>query len=386
MVSIASSHNFFYTDNNLLVAKGKRHKGLRCLSFNRTRQKREFCTVVSGLSSTDEHLKSLNSYLAKQSSTKNSNQIESFGKREPLKTNNGLQSIDNYLDKVIDDAESENYINHESKANNIYTSEKKIYVELNLGDAEGKEKSADEASYLYLIGILVSINIAVFLFELAAPVKSSDFVLVSLPMVYGAKINNLILTGEWWRLVTPIFLHSGIFHIALGIWALYTFGLEVSREYGSFTFLLIYILGGISGNLISFLHTPETTIGGTGPVFAIIGAWLIYQVQNKDVIARDDKSERLFQNAIITTALGFVLSSFGPIDDWAHFAAAFTGVAYGFVTCPSLQVKDASGRQEKMTLVTRNADPGKSLIYFSIFLLLLSSLLFVVEPPIDLIE
>ncbi|GFP84418.1 rhomboid protease glup [Phtheirospermum japonicum] len=352
------------------VKKGKRHKGLGCPSFNGTRQKGRFCTVAKGLISTDKHLKSLDSYLAKQNSMKNPNQIESLYQRELLKTNNGLRSLENCLDKVKDDSESEIYIDHESKA-------------------EGKEKSADEASDFYLIGILVSINIAVFLFEIAAPVKNSDFELFSLPMVYGAKINNLILTGEWWRLLTPIFLHSGIFHIALGIWVLFTFGLEVSREYGSFTFLLIYILGGISGNLISFLHTPEPTVGGTGPVFAIIGAWLIYQVQNKDVIARDDASERLFQNAIITTALSFVLSSFGPIDDWAHFAAAFTGIAYGFVTCPSLQLKDASseaGRQERMTLVRRYADPCKSLTYFSIFLLLLSSLLFVVEPPLDLIE
>lgn len=51
--------------------------------------------------------------------------------------------------------------------------------------------------------------------------------------------------------------------MALGIWILFTFGTKVAREYGSFTFLLIYILGGISANLISFLHTPEPIVAGT---------------------------------------------------------------------------------------------------------------------------
>ncbi|KAK6150965.1 hypothetical protein DH2020_015897 [Rehmannia glutinosa] len=376
MATVASSHNFFCTDNNLLVAKGKKehvsydaitppikrnmrkgttgstleeitteasllgtHKGLRCPSVNKSQQKGKFCTVINALSSTDKHLKSLNSYLvklhddAKQPSSEILNQrTESFGKSEQHKPEYSLRSLDNYLDKVKGDADSGNYVNKDLQAlMNRRERSLENYMELKLEDAEGKEKSADEASDFYFIGVLMSINIAVFLFEIATPVKNSDFELFSLPMVYGAKINNLILTGEWWRLVTPIFL---------------------------------------------------------GPVFAIIGAWLIYQVQNKDVIARD-ASERLFQNAIITTALSFVLSNFGPIDDWSHFGAMFTGIAYGFVTCPTLQVKDASsesGRQERMTLVRRYADPCKSLMYFSLFILLLSSLLFVIEPPLDLIE
>ncbi|XP_040369089.1 RHOMBOID-like protein 9, chloroplastic isoform X2 [Rosa chinensis] len=200
-------------------------------------------------------------------------------------------------------------------------------------------------------------------------------------------INDLILVGEWWRLVTPMFLHAGLIHIAIGSWGLVTFGPKVCRGYGSFTFFLIYILGGISGNLISFLHTPEPTVGGTGPIFAMIGAWLIYETENKDIIAKE-VSETMFQKAIITTALTFTLSSFGPIDDWTHFGAALTGIAYGFLTCPSLQLDEASssstsGQEEGITLVRRYADPCKSVFLFIVFVLVLSSLLLFVEPPLN---
>lgn len=68
----------------------------------------------------------------------------------------------------------------------------------------------------------------------------------------------LLLINIWY-----IMQHSGIFHISVGCWALLTFGPKVSKIYGSFTCILIYVLGGISGNLISFLHTPEPTVGGT---------------------------------------------------------------------------------------------------------------------------
>lgn len=69
-----------------------------------------------------------------------------------------------------------------------------------------------------------------------------------------------------------------------------------------------------------------------------------------------------------------------------HFGAAFTGIAYGFFTCPTLQLDDASsraGQEEGITLVRRYADPCKSLILFTIFIVVLSSLLFFIEPPLN---
>jgi len=69
--------------------------------------------------------------------------------------------------------------------------------------------------------------------------------------------------------------HSGLLHIVLSSWVLLSFGPRVCKGYGSFTFLLIYILGGISGNFSSFLHTAEPTVGGSVSILPSFVASLI---------------------------------------------------------------------------------------------------------------
>jgi hypothetical protein len=59
-----------------------------------------------------------------------------------------------------------------------------------------------------------------------------------------------------------------------------------------------------------------------GPAFAILGAWLMYQIQNRDVIENHD-SDNLFKKAIIITALGFILCNLGPIDEWYVWLTLF---------------------------------------------------------------
>ncbi|WOH00315.1 hypothetical protein DCAR_0519674 [Daucus carota subsp. sativus] len=279
------------------------------------------------------------------------------------------------------DAEITETTSHTLKQDSVNET-KKLKKYLWLVNRGGPESSHNDTSSLYLIGILSSINIAVFLFEIATPVRTSDLGLFSLPSLYGAKINDLILIGEWWRLVTPMFLHWGIHHIALSCWMLFTFGPQVCRTYGSFTFILLYVLGGLSGNFTSFYHMADPTVGGTGPVFAILGAWFICQLLNQDALSKDN-SQSMIQKAIIATALSCILSNFGPIDDWTHMGAAFTGIAYGYLTCPILQMKNTSSEngEDGIAVVRRNVGPCRSLLFFSLFILVLCSLLLVVEPP-----
>ncbi|TKW36948.1 hypothetical protein SEVIR_1G015300v4 [Setaria viridis] len=235
----------------------------------------------------------------------------------------------------------------------------------------------DQTSGFCLTNLLAGINIAVLLFEIASPVKNSENEYLSLPLLYGAKINNLILSGEWWRLLTPMCLHSGFLHVALGCWVLLTFGPRVCRAYGQMAFFLIYILGGICGNVTSFVHTTEITVCGTGPVFSLIGAWLVYQSQNKQVIDKD-VSESMFSQAVIAAALSFLLSIFGGIDNWAHLVATISGLLFGYLTCPSIELHNAAknGQKEAVALVRRQAHPCKSAAVFGISILAFAALAF----------
>ncbi|MED6212571.1 hypothetical protein PIB30_084715 [Stylosanthes scabra] len=397
-VSMLRSSSIHGQDCHLSIIQG---------CHSNSKRKSLFKALVSAESgSVEKHLRSLDSYFGKLHDQTKLHTFDSWNKVMPPVHNrdgetapkNGLESLDEYLGKVNNAKLRSSGVKQEPLLPSNLAEKPKFrkpntsYVDIRRrmkGIGYARSLQNDETSSLYLIGILVSVNIAVFLFEIASPIRNAELELFTVPLLYGAKINDLIMVGEWWRLVTPMFLHAGVFHMTLSCWALVSFGPRVCRGYGSFTFFLIYILGGISGNIISFLHTPDPTVGGTGPVFAIIGAWLMYQIQNRDVIA-DDGSENLFRKAIVVATLGFILCNLGPIDEWTHFGAAFTGMAFGFLTSPSLQLNDASGsgsQEEGLKLVRKhNGDSCKSLIVFTIFIIALSSLLLFMEPPLNAIS
>jgi membrane associated rhomboid family serine protease len=189
----------------------------------------------------------------------------------------------------------------------------------------------------YFVNGLVALNIAVYLFGLASPLEVPGMVDASLPYLYGAKVNELIVNGDWWRLVTPMFLHSGLLHLGLSTWALLEFGPAVESAYGTLGFAMIYLLGGAYGNLLSFFHTPQGTVGGSGPIFALMAAWVVYILRNRDIIGLDVAGE-IVRKVIIFTAITYALCNSFPVDDWTHLGAAISGLSFGLLTCPLVRV------------------------------------------------
>ncbi|MFD0896205.1 rhomboid family intramembrane serine protease [Loigolactobacillus binensis] len=97
----------------------------------------------------------------------------------------------------------------------------------------------------------------------------------SVLVYFGAKVNPLIQQGEWWRLITPIFLHSGLTHIAVNSVTLYFIGMQIEELFGHWRFAVIYLLSGITGNIASFVFNTGISVGASTALFGLFGAFFM---------------------------------------------------------------------------------------------------------------
>jgi membrane associated rhomboid family serine protease len=88
-----------------------------------------------------------------------------------------------------------------------------------------------------------------------------------------------VAAGEWWRLGTSMFLHGGILHLAFNMFALYWLGTIVERALGTPKFLLIYAVSGLAGSAgaLWFSSVGTFTVGASGAIFGLIGAYLVLE-------------------------------------------------------------------------------------------------------------
>lgn len=124
----------------------------------------------------------------------------------------------------------------------------------------------------FITYLFIAIQVIVFfLMELNGGSTNSETLIK-----WGAKVNYLIANGEWWRFVTPIFLHIGILHLLMNSIALYYVGPLIERIFGLSRFLFIYLFAGFSGVFASYLLSPSLSAGASGAIFGCFGALLYF--------------------------------------------------------------------------------------------------------------
>lgn len=100
----------------------------------------------------------------------------------------------------------------------------------------------------------------------------------------GVGFNGAIANGEWWRLITPIFLHDGFMHLLFNMFAIFVFGPELEQIVGRMRFLTLYFLSGIFANIATFfIHDYSYShVGASGAIFGLFGAYgaLVYYTKN----------------------------------------------------------------------------------------------------------
>ncbi|MGH3744192.1 MAG: rhomboid family intramembrane serine protease, partial [Mycobacteriales bacterium] len=179
---------------------------------------------------------------------------------------------------------------------------------------------------------LIGLNVLVFIIMTASGTgffdghPSSLFLRFSLlpDVPGGAHPYAGIANGEYYRLVTAMFLHFGILHIASNMYVLYFVGPTVERAFGRVRYVTVYLLAGIGGSVASFLFGPvlENGAGASGAIFGLFGAYY--------VVAR--KMNAGTAGILGVIAINLVISVAIPnIDIRAHLGGLVVGAVAGAV-------------------------------------------------------
>lgn len=175
----------------------------------------------------------------------------------------------------------------------------------------------------------MGLNLLVWLAMTAAGGSTNPQVLLR----FGAKVNSRIIAGQIWRLVTPIFVHIGIVHLAFNTYAIYVFGIQLERTFGSIRYLAIYMLSGIAGVLGSFAFSPHPSAGASGAVFGLIGTEAAFFFRYRRAFGRTGQ-QRLYNILIVigyNLAFTFAASN---IDVWGHLGGLLAGTVLGWWLMP----------------------------------------------------
>ena len=176
---------------------------------------------------------------------------------------------------------------------------------------------------------LVAVNVLVFLL-LTATGGSEDVVNL---YRWGAKYGPAIADGEWWRLILPIFMHIGFFHLLTNSIGLLVFGSMAERLLGSPAYLAIYLVTGILGNVASFVLSPALGAGASGAVFGVIGAFGVYLLLNRQVMGDVARQALTSVGFIIVLNIGIGFATAG-IDNAAHVGGLLGGMFMAYLVSP----------------------------------------------------
>jgi rhomboid protease GluP len=151
---------------------------------------------------------------------------------------------------------------------------------------------------------------------------------------YGAKENTLIAHGQYWRFVTPIFLHANLLHVGLNMLNFVVLGVFLERLVGHARFLLIYLVTGIISIIASYSFAPqEISVGASGAIFGLVGAYSVFVLVHRQAFPRGGVPALLWLVLIIGVNLGLGLIV-PNVDNYAHVGGLLSGCLLGWWFTP----------------------------------------------------
>ena len=155
-------------------------------------------------------------------------------------------------------------------------------------------------------------------------------------VAHGALYLPAVLRGEYWRLLTSVFMHFGIGHIVNNMLILYVLGDNLERALGSVKYLILYIVSGIGANCVSLWYDQTLALqrtavsvsaGASGAVFGVIGG-LLYAVSVNRGRLEDLSTRQLAVMILLSLYFGFTSTG---VNNAAHIAGLAIGIIMGLI-------------------------------------------------------
>lgn len=189
-------------------------------------------------------------------------------------------------------------------------------------------------SKLNSLTVLISISVVFFLVPqflsvwFGQKINSSNLYEVLL-LLLGALQGQLVVSGEWWRIVTSTFLHANLLHLAFNMWSLWKIGQIVYEYYGGKSLFSFYMISGIAGSIISVIFIPSSfSVGASGAVFGLVGVLVAGSMRNNTYgISLPFSPGDVLPIAIYAFLIGLVPGS--SVNNWAHLGGFVAGLLLG---------------------------------------------------------
>ena len=204
--------------------------------------------------------------------------------------------------------------------------------------AAGKSLSGLLPTESPVTAIMVGMNLLIFAVCLVATIQQSQHfnlmgnisgqVLFNL----GSRETYAILQGEWWRLMTAVFLHGNLMHVGMNMWVLVDMGPQIEEVYGSARALFLYVATGVFSfvystmwDVVAYGGRGPGSVGASGALMGLVGLMLAIATRRGGAYMREIRA-RLIRWIVIIFAFGFLV---GGIDNAAHFGGLAAGFLFG---------------------------------------------------------
>ncbi|KAF2081827.1 rhomboid family intramembrane serine protease [Flavobacterium sharifuzzamanii] len=154
---------------------------------------------------------------------------------------------------------------------------------------------------------------------------------------WGGNFRPFTINGQWWRLLTNIFLHGGLIHLVSNMFGLLFIGLFIEPVLGKTKYLVVYLITGILASCASiWWHEATVSIGASGAIFGLYGLFLSLLLRN---VFPPDFSKTFLTTTLIFIGYNLIMGLAGGIDNAAHIGGLLSGFIIGIIISKSMKNK-----------------------------------------------